>query len=272
MAEEYYIRQPDTETARGPFDREKLASLAEAGQVNDETLYYDEAQEAWVRVLDNDDLRRALFPEKKKLVLRSKTSEELNLLNRLDESQSQDITVEQFLAAAEGETSETRHFKKAELAREKAAALSTPLIGMMITFVALSLIFPSWDIIQELIDAENKDYMILVGKPLLLVGLFDLFMAICVFLGATEIYPVIRLRAMMGLGFFGFTYWSYYQISGELNDLYAAYACIAGGIGMFGATLTLNLFLLSLFALAGLAGAGGFAWFTFFVNFFNTPA
>lgn len=272
MSEEYYIRQPDTESARGPFNTEKLASLAEAGQINDETLYYDDAREAWVRVLDNDDLRRELFPEKKKLVLRSKTSEELNLLNRADEGQSQDVTVAQFLAAAEGDTADTRHFKKAEQAKEKAAALSTPLIGMMITFVALSLIFPSWDIIQELIDAEQKDYMILVGKPLLLVGLFDMFIAICVFLGATEVYPVIRLRAMMGLGFFGFTYWSYFQISGDVSDLYAAYACIAGSIGMFGATLTLNLIFLSIFALAGLVGAGGFAWFTFFVKFFNTPA
>ncbi|MDX2109676.1 MAG: hypothetical protein SFY80_05475 [Verrucomicrobiota bacterium] len=264
MSEEYYIRQPDSEAARGPFSVDKLASLAEAGQVTNETLYYDEAREAWVRVVDNEDLRKQLFPEKKKLALRSKTSEDMNLLNKQDDSETVPVTVEQFLSAAEGDTAETRHYKKAEARREKAAQLATPLIGLMMLVTAISLILPSWSILSEVI--ETSDYFLLVSKPLLIIGIIDLFLAICTFLGATEIYPVIRFRAAAGLGYFAFTYWAYHETSGSVNDLNAAYATIAGGFGMFCSTLTLNLFMLIAFAATGLAGAAGFAYFTFFMD------
>ena len=33
MPEEYYIRQPDSENAKGPYSVDKLVTLAEAGQV-----------------------------------------------------------------------------------------------------------------------------------------------------------------------------------------------------------------------------------------------
>ncbi len=48
VAEEYYIRAPDSEDARGPFNMEKLSSLVEIDQVDKETLYYDDEKEEWL--------------------------------------------------------------------------------------------------------------------------------------------------------------------------------------------------------------------------------
>ena len=42
---EYYIRTPEQDESRGPFTVSKLNTLAEAGQVKENTLYYDEDKE-----------------------------------------------------------------------------------------------------------------------------------------------------------------------------------------------------------------------------------
>ncbi len=265
MSAEYYIRQPDSEEARGPFNVNQMASLVDAGQVNQDTLYYDDAREAWLRVVDNEEMRKTLFPEKKKLVLRAKTVDELNLLNRTDEGvPTEEVSVEKFLAAAEGDTSETGHFKKAEALRQRAAALAIPMLGTVMVVTAIANILPSWDILQEVID--TSDPFLLIGKPLLVVGLLDLLIALFIYLGQTEIYPFLRFRAMAGLGYFGLTYWSYYKVGGDPHDLYAAYGAVAGSIGIFVSTLTLNFYFLICCALVGLAGAGAFGYFTFFAS------
>lgn len=264
MAQEYYVRQPDSETARGPFNIDKLLSLVEAEQVTRDTLYYDEAKESWVRVGGNEELCRQLFPEKKKLALRPRGRDELNLLNNPEEISSK-VDVQEILAAAEGDTADTRHFKRRESMRMRAAALSIPLIGTLLVLSALSYIIPSFATLnQAFID---KDPFILLRQPLLVVGLTDLFFAICVYLSAVEIYPLVRFRAALGMGFFALTYWSRYENIGNPEDLMAAYCVVAGSFGVFASTMTLNLLLLILFGLIGLAGMGGFAWYAFLHQF-----
>lgn len=71
--EEYFVRQPDSENARGPFSLEKLLSLAEAGQVDRQTLVYEAASESWKPLGENAELCAKIFPEKRKLTLRRRT-------------------------------------------------------------------------------------------------------------------------------------------------------------------------------------------------------
>ena len=73
----------------------------------------------------NDELRRQIFPEKKKLGLKAKTDEDMNLLNA-EEDEIPAVTVDEMLAAAEGDTDETRHVKDKVRLQEKAAAMSLP--------------------------------------------------------------------------------------------------------------------------------------------------
>ena len=66
---EYFIRYPDSEEAKGPYNIEQLQSLSEAKRVKPETLYYDEDKEVWVAVNSNEELNESLFPTDKKLVV-----------------------------------------------------------------------------------------------------------------------------------------------------------------------------------------------------------
>ena len=58
----YYIRIPEQDESRGPFDIPKLETLAEAGQINPNTLYYDVEREEWIPIALNDALRSKVFP------------------------------------------------------------------------------------------------------------------------------------------------------------------------------------------------------------------
>lgn len=64
---EYYIRTADSEEARGPYTVDDLQSLAEAGQVDRETLIFDDSMEVWVEIGKHETLLAQIFPERKKL-------------------------------------------------------------------------------------------------------------------------------------------------------------------------------------------------------------
>ncbi len=262
MPEEYYIRQPDSEEARGPFSVDKLASLAEADQVDTETLYYVEDSEEWLSIVSNENLRLEVFPEKKKLTLRPKTSEDLNLIN-VEEDETPAVTVEEMLAAAEGATDETKHVKERVRLREKAAALSLPAIGLIMLLSAFNAMFPNFDVITRVIDEE--DYMALLQYPLPVVGLFDLAMAVFLFLSVTEIFPMLRFRAALGLGYFGFFHWAQWH-TGDPNSFFLMVTAVAGSLGIFVCTLTLNFLLMVVSAFLGIVGMGGYAYFMFFAS------
>src|SRR3954468_20626605 len=102
--QEIYIRNATETEARGPFNAQQVADLAEAGQVTADTLVYDANTEQWVTLSSNAELMGVVFPEKKKLVLKAK---EIKTLNKPDEN-AKAITVDDMLAAAEGRTDDTK--------------------------------------------------------------------------------------------------------------------------------------------------------------------
>ena len=68
---------PDREESRGPFDAPQLLTLAEAGQITENTLHYDESKRGvdshWSQY---QQLKAESFPRKrKKLSLKSKLPE-----------------------------------------------------------------------------------------------------------------------------------------------------------------------------------------------------
>jgi len=71
--EEYFVRRPDSDTARGPLGAEKLRSLAEAGQLDRDWLLFDPATESWKSLGENAALCAQVFPERRKLTLRRRT-------------------------------------------------------------------------------------------------------------------------------------------------------------------------------------------------------
>lgn len=262
---DYYIRTPDHEESRGPFDPSKLQTLAEAGQVTQNTLYYDEDKEEWMPIALNPELKRQVFPEREKLSLRSKTAEGEQKNASGEATAAGDsapaepaepvekggLSVEAMLAAAEGETDETRHLKKKEKSFQKAAALATSGIGLMMLFSALVLLMPHFSVVGQMYEESAATRVI--NYPFLLIGLFDLIMAGLLFLAVTEVYPLLRARAMLTLGFGIYLGWA-------LGDPILLPVATAAGIGIFLATIAKSYLTMLLALFLGVGGNGYLAY------------
>lgn len=257
MAEDYYIRASDEETARGPYNIDQLVTLAEAGKVNRDHLYFDKEMGAWVTVSSNDILLEKIFPAKKRLSLRR--PEESTESSEPDDPEGA-VRVTDMLAAAEGYTKETEYIREAARWRERTANLTVPVIGVMLLLSAATIIYPSWTIIQDLLNDPEASYALLLGSPLVLLGLADAVMGLLILLNATELFPVVRFRAMLGSGYFATLHAAHF-LNGDTQAVWLAIAMLLFGVGLFICTLTLNFRMMVASAVLGFAGVLGLAWF-----------
>lgn len=260
MAEEYFIRGPEEETARGPYGIDELVTLAEADRLTPEYYYFDPRMESWALIHTNEDLKLKIFPEKKRLSLRRKTDEEIASLN-IEDIDDKPVRVEEMLAAAEGHTKETRHVRTMRKWQERTATISVPLIGSLLLISALSVLYPSWNIINGILNEDPGAWKLLFQNPVVFLGGLDLLMGVFLFLNATEVYPLIRFRAMLGAGFFAVVYASGY-LNGDPQGLWMAICSLAFGFGLYTCTITLRFTLMVVAAAIGFAGALGIAWFS----------
>ncbi|MFP4156677.1 MAG: DUF4339 domain-containing protein [Opitutales bacterium] len=199
--DDYYIRTPENDRSRGPFDVDKLISLAEAGQVTENTLYYDEEQEEWKPIGLNESLKASIFPKRKRLSLATEKTagDSATAEDQPEEEEEEHVDVQEILAAADGETEETRHLKKGKESMEKASAVAPSGLAASMGLSGLFLLFPHFGVLQEAFGEGSVSD--LLGFPFFLVALLDLFLALALLLAVTEVYPYVRGRAMIGLGF-----------------------------------------------------------------------
>ncbi|HVS51134.1 MAG TPA: GYF domain-containing protein [Opitutaceae bacterium] len=242
--QELYIRNASETEARGPFNAQQIADLAEAGQVTTDTLVYDANTEQWVALNTNTELMATVFPEKKKLVLKAK---EIKTLNKPDEH-AKEISVNDMLAAAEGRTADTKSKADPEAAMARAARLG--LIGATVTLVAAAAaeILPSTDALL------SGDVAKILAHPLVVLGVIDLFFAVMLGLGTVTFYPIVRFRAALGLGLMGFMFYAQ-GLSLPLIEV------AAGSVGLYLCTIVVSLVPALVAVLAGVGGMGALAWF-----------
>jgi len=243
--DQYHIRRPDSEESRGPFTVAKLKSMAEMDQIDPQTLYYDRDEEAWVRIADDEELRDSLFPQKKALNLRKAPAPPPTLEGAGQAQTDAGPSIDEMIAAAEGQTDETRHLRKKAREQEKAASYSPLVLGLLLLISAVALLGSNYPTIMTLY--EEQDYFAFLHKPMILVGALDALFALACFLAATGIYPVLRVRAMLGLGFFGYIFWSWQQYPMLLG------VCL-GSLAIYICTMTLNLKVMVPSALLGIGG------------------
>jgi hypothetical protein len=244
--QEFYIRKEGDEDSRGPFTLEQLASLIEAGQVDRQTYYYDSVAEKWVEIQSNPELIATLFPAKKKLSVRTK--EGVPSINLPPAKEEKPITVEEMLAAAEGNTADTRRKRNRTHDRARAAHWGMRILGLIFLISAAGLL------VNNMTAFEDFQFSLLLKRPELLFGVIDVIIAVLVFLEATGIYPIVRLRAAIGLGFF-------LVYLGVLPDQGTALAAMAvGSVCAFVLTLLTNLWAVIAVGILGLASMGGFAY------------
>ncbi len=243
-----------------------LLTLAEAGKITREHLYFDPIMESWAIIHTNDALIAQIFPEKKQLNLRKKSTEEIDTIN-VDDPEEKPVKVEDMLAAAEGHTSETKHVRSKKEWGERTASMAVPIIGSLLLISAISVLYPSWAIINNILNETEGAWTALFQNPVVILGGLDLLMGAFLFLNATEIFPLIRFRAMLGAGFFSITYIAGW-ITGDPQGAYMAISSLSFGFGLYVCTLTLNFTVMSLSAIAGFAGALGLIWYSNLVPLF----
>ncbi len=246
VTQEFYVRGINDTEARGPFTVEQLVTLGETGQIDAETLYYEAATEQWATIASNEELRNAVFPQKKRLGVKQK--ENIAALNVAKE-QHKPITVEQLLAAAEGRTEDTKDKRNVIVAQNVSARIGLYSGVVIFLLSATALLLPSIDVIVGKVDVAG-----IVTNPLILLGFLDLVIAVLLGLGMVAIYPFVRFRAVAGIGFLGALFY--------LQDRpTVALAVIAGSVGMYFCTVFLRYMPITIAALLGLVGMGGFAYF-----------
>jgi len=243
---DYYIRTPEQDESRGPFDIPKLETLAEAGQINPNTLYYDEEKEEWIPIALNDALRTKVFPEREKLSLKIQKEEKREV-----EKEVSGLNVESMLVAAEGDTEEKRKLTRQKKSFERAANLSAAGLGIMMIFSALFMILPLISVLQAAIN--DGAIANIFNYPTILIGIFDLILGVLLILSVTEVFPLARGRAMLTLGFGLYVGWA-------LGDPFLMGLTAAAGIGIFLATISQSL---STMILALVLGIGGNVWLAY---------
>lgn len=261
--EEYYIRIPGQDESRGPFDTAKLLTLVEAGQVQKDTLFYDEEMEDWIAVGLNEKLCATLFPERKKLNLKAPIDQDpLIVPTEPEEERGEDVS--KMLAAAEGDTEETRHRKDRQVSMERAASIAPTGLGLIMLLSAIFLGVPHITLVMAATSGGGISG--LLDAPFLLVCVADLFLAFAMLLAVTDLYPVLRFRAMLTLGFGAYFGWS-------LGDPVVLAAFALGGLGLFAATVLQRLSQVVIALVLGIAGHALLAYFSIsgrFEGFFET--
>lgn len=258
--DDYYIRTPENDHSRGPFDVDKLQSLTEAGQVTEDTLYYDEEQEEWKPIALNETLKDTLFPKHKRLSLAAEKSDD-GKAPAEDQSEEDDaqVDVQELLAAADGETEDTHHLRKGRESMEKASAAAPLGLALSMALSGIFLLFPHFGVLQKAFgDGAFTD---LIGFPFFLVALLDFALALALALAVTEVYPYVRGRAMIGLGFGVYMGWVL-----QSPDLMLAF--FLAGAGPFCATLS-KRFPLTIAALVIAVAANGYLAYLSFIGRFE---
>jgi hypothetical protein len=243
--QEFYIRGPSDTEARGPFTVEQLVTLGETGGIDTETLFYDAATEQWAVIGSSEELRNLVFPEKRRLTFKPK--EQVATLN-VQQTDQQPVTVEQFLAAAEGRTEDTKERRAYLVGQDRSAQIGLYSSALIFLISAAAFVLPQVDLVT------NLDYLAAIKHPLIFLGLLDLLCAILLSLGMAAIYPFIRFRAAFGVGFLGLLFWF------QDRPLLALLA-VAGSVGMYFCTIFLSYFPVTVAAVLGLGGIGGLAYF-----------
>lgn len=245
--QELYVRGVNDAEARGPFSMEQLASLVEAGQVTVDTYYYDATTEQWLLLTSNAEMKAALWPEKKRMGFKHK---EFKAVNEDKSDSAPPITVQDFLAAAEGKTDDTKGKKDKGVSMMAASIWGTRSAALISIASAVALVLPGFDALTAM------DLNKILLYPGVLLGAIDAVIGLLLLLGVIQIYPFVRFRAVFGLGFLGFLF----MTQGQLTPMIAI---AAGSVGLYFCTIFLSYIPLAVAALLGLGGMAMLATMTY---------
>ena len=260
---DFYIRTQNQKESQGPFDSLKLQSMAEAKQIDENSLYYDVKNEEWVPLALNKKLCAQLFPKRERLKIQVADKAKKHAKEKND-TDADDLSVSEALNDTDGNRHHKKSIKKKVKSAQQPAPLSTPALGIMLLGSAIFLLYPQGEVIGVIFDAGN--FAKLLNYPFIMVGLFDLFLGLLLFLSVTVVYPVVRARSMLTLGFGVYVGWA-------LGDAQLAFLAAAAGLGIFVTTMSQRTFINMMATVLGIAANGTLAYLASvgrFTKFFDT--
>lgn len=255
---EYYIRKEGDEEASGPYNLDQITSLIEAGKLEKEAYVYDIDKEEWIPIEECEELMTELFPKKKKLTLQAepealeteeggsgkkkskKDSDSAELLQP-----KQGISVQTMLAQAEGREGDDISGKSPLEKRAQSAFLGLRFTTLFVLGSAVAMAFLEWDLVKSA-NAIN-----MVKSPYILFGIADVLLGIVLLLQVTEIYPLVRFRAAIGLGALTILFIT-------SGDPLLALANAVLSVGIYFCTATLNTRKVIPFCITGVLGLAGY--------------
>ncbi len=275
----YYVRAPGAESADGPFSVEQLRELASSDLVKPETLFKSDEMDEFVSIGDQPDLWEQIKAKPGPgLKLRKKEDPSAGTGPSETESPagkkqpkkkttptpaapppptSESGNVDEMLAAAEGKTAQTRHIQSLRKSRDRAVALLLPGVVLMLLLSIGGIVQPVWEQIYDMFQSGEYSISILFDNWTLAFAIVDLVLAIGIGLGQTALFPLLRFRAALGIGFFAYLFYS-------RGDPGAIAALSALQLGMICSTLCTRFGTTFLSVVLGLAGGGTFIWLAWF--------
>jgi hypothetical protein len=189
-------------------------------------------------------MKGLLFPEKRKLRMKVK---EIIPQTRREDSLAP-ITVQDMLAGAEGRTAETKDKVDPAIMQAHAARIGMWSAVACLVLASAGEVLPGADAIAA-VDV-NK----ILGQPLIFLGAMDLFIATMLGLGVVSFYPIVRFRAALGLGLFGFVFFA----QGTPTPILAE---AAAAVGLYLTTIWIDMLPVLVVSAIGVLGSAGTAYF-----------
>ena len=253
---EYYMRKEGDEEASGPYNLDQITSLIEAGKLDKEAYVYDIDKEEWIPIEENEELMDILYPQKTKLTLQTEpeeTEEEKasDKKSKKDSKQSESenqkagISVQTMLAQAEGREGDDLSGKSPVEKRAQSAFLGLRFTTLFVLGSAVTMAFLEWDLVK------TANAIQMVRSPYILFGIADVLLGIVLLLQVTEIYPLVRFRAAIGLGTLSILFFT-------SGDLLLALANIVLSVSIYFCTATLNTRKVIPFCVTGVLGLAGY--------------
>ncbi len=255
---EYYIRKEGDEEASGPYNLDQITSLIEAGKLDKDAYVYDIDNEEWIPIEESEELMRVLFPKKRKLTLQTEPEpvedpeEEGGKKKSKKSSEPPDlppakksISVQTMLAQAEGREGDDLSGKSPTEKRAQSAFLGLRFTTLFVLGTAVAMVFLEWELVKTA-NAIN-----IVKSPYILFGLADIVLGIVLLLQVTEIYPLVRLRAAIGLGALTVLFLT-------SGDPLLALANAVLSVSVYFCTATLNVRKIIPFCITGVLGLAGY--------------
>lgn len=205
---EYFFKGEGDEDETGPVSLEQLRYLAKEGILHGDIQVRE--TDGWTIVALSELLGSATEePAAKKLSLkRGVTPGEVaapvlppgSTPRKVEVSADKTVEIDNILSAAEGKTAASAHSRRLRDRQERLAGVLLPGIMVLLLVSGASFLWLERDLFWRAL--QNYDFLPLLGHPLVILGVIDIALGLCVGLGSEMAFRLARARGGLGVGFF----------------------------------------------------------------------